>query len=357
MAQQAQGWNQEKSLKESQHLPHKAIHKTFEIQKPAPCTMLRGSATMYGSVTYFALPNDRKVQSYNSETKKWSDLPECPRVQFTLAVVNDLVTTVGGKKDGKHTNTLLSLKEESGNLMWVKHFPPMLAERKYPAVVCSENVLVVAGGLGRNKTTLDTVEVMNTDTLQWSKAGSLTQPLSDASATVCGDRVYLVGGKNQDGYYTNVVLTCSLSALLQSQTMKAAKTKRLGKKITLSWHLIADLSVTCSTCVTVNGQLLAVGGCESDGSDSNNIYSYNTETNSWNVISQMSTARSQCLVTVLPDNKLMVVGGMIEDYNTDKVEIITLQGGVTNTNTYTNEVEIITLRKENQAKGNGLQVL
>ena len=75
-----------------------------------------------------------------------------------------------GKKDGKHTNIVLSLKEESGSLMWVKHFPPMLAECKYPAVVCSENVLVVAGGLGRNKTTLDTVEVM-------------TRPLSDAVGT------------------------------------------------------------------------------------------------------------------------------------------------------------------------------
>ena len=86
--------NQVKSSEGNQHLPHKAIHKTFEIQEAAPCTMLRGSATMYGSVTYFGLPDDRKVQSYNSETKKWSDLPECLKVQFTLAVVNDLVTAV-----------------------------------------------------------------------------------------------------------------------------------------------------------------------------------------------------------------------------------------------------------------------
>ena len=98
---------------------------------------------MYGSVTYFGLPDDRKVLSYNSGEKKWSSLPECPRVQFTLAVVNDLVTAVGGKKAGKRTNTLLSLKEKNGSLMWVDHFRPMLTKRKHPAVACSENVLVV----------------------------------------------------------------------------------------------------------------------------------------------------------------------------------------------------------------------
>ena len=94
---------------------------------------------MYGSVTYFGLPDDRKVLSYNSGEKKWSSLPECPRVQFTLAVVNDLVTAVGGKKAGKRTNTLLSLKEKNGSWMWVDHFRPMLTKRKHllPAVKMS----------------------------------------------------------------------------------------------------------------------------------------------------------------------------------------------------------------------------
>ena len=284
---------QEKSQQENLPKVPKLKHKGM-YQQAAPCRILRGSAAMHGSVTYFGLPNDRKVLSYNSDTKKWSSLPECPRVNFTLAVVNDLVTAVGGKKDGKRTNTLISLKEKRGTLMWVEHFPSMPTKRKFPAVVCSENVLIVAGGVGKKKTTLDTVEVVDTDTQQWSTASNLPQPLSDATATVRGDRVYLVGGKDQDGYYTNLVLSCSLSALHQSQTVEARKIKTLSlprKRMTLSWDTIAALPVTCSTSVTVNGQLLAVGGCELDGDDSNNIYSYNTKHNSWEVISQMPTAR------------------------------------------------------------------
>ena len=54
----------------------------------------------------------------------------------------------------------------------------------------------------------------------------------------------------------------------------------------------------------------------------NNIYSHNTGTNSWEVISHMPTPRHWCLVTVLPGNKLMVVGGVNNTGYTDEVEII-----------------------------------
>jgi len=107
------------------------------------------------------------------------------------------------------------------------------------------------------------------------------------------------------------------------------------------WEATADLPVTESTGVTLNGQLLAVGGYDSrkrgtlQNEFTNNIYSYNTKTNSWEVISHMPTPRSDCLVAVLPNNKLMVVGGFYQviakskeirptEVN-NKVEIATLQ--------------------------------
>ena len=198
--------------------------------------------------------------------------------------------------------------------------------------------MLVAGGEGERNTklrkgdvnkytVLTTVEVMDTDTRQWSTASSLPQPTSDATVTICGDRVYLVGGKNQDRQRTELVFTCYLNALLQSQSSHSV------------WNTVTDIAVKRTTCVTLNGQLLAVGGEDAHKKDTNNIYSYNTETSSWDVISHMPTPRCWCLVAVLPGNKLMVVGGE------------------TNTNAYTNEVEITTLREENLGKGNGLQVL
>ena len=86
-----------------------------------------------------------------------------------------------------------------------------------------------------------------------------------------------------------------------------------------------------STGATLNGKLLAVGGNTPEEKDTdniyatNNIYNYNTETNTWEVISYMPTPRRMCLVVVLPRNKLMVVGGRTDSCtDTKKVEIASL---------------------------------
>ena len=244
-------------------------------------------------------------------------------MNFTLAVVNGFVTGVGGRHLPSHacnfTNKLLSLKEEDGESKWMKHFPPMPTKREHTAVVCSGKALVVAGGVGwgpnalsiQTDITVATVEVMDTDTKVWSTVSNLPHPRYQASATICGDRVYLVGGKSRYDYWKISVFTCSLSALLQSQKNHPV------------WHTIANLPAKCSTCITLNGQLLAVGGSR-QLITTNNIYSYNTTTNSWNIISQMPTPRYGCLVTVLPDNKLLVVGGETSIRVRDTAEIATL---------------------------------
>ena len=91
------------------------------------------------------------------------------------------------------------------------------------------------------------------------------------------------------------------------------------------WHTITDLPVKGSTCVTLNEQLLAVSGFDRRGRYTNNIYTYNIQTSSWEIISHMPHPRCRCLVTVLPGNKMMVVGGQINTGDTDKIEIATVQ--------------------------------
>ena len=275
--------------------------------------MIRGSATVCGNMAYFRPGFSRCVQSYNADTEEWSTLPTCPTEYFTLAVVNGLLTAVGGWQSPwfgpkKSTNTLLSLiTQERGKKEWVKHFPPMPTKRDLTAVVCSGKSLVVAGGVQEGGNKLTTVEVMKIDTCEWSTVSSLPQPLYAATATICRNRVYLVGGCGQDGW-TRSVFTCSVDALLPSQSCQPV------------WNMITDLPVTCSSCVTLNGQLVAVGGQDSDKKVTNNIYSFNTQTNSWEVISQMPTSRCWCIATVLPHNELMVMGGWIGTKETDIVE-------------------------------------
>ena len=105
-------------------------------------------------------------------------------------------------------------------------------------------------------------------------ATNLPHPLSDASATVHGDSVCLVGGHDQQ--CATEVLTCSLTSL-QSLTPGGAEIKDLplGRNHQV-WHMIGDLPVKYSTCITVNEQLLAVGGQDLCNKVTNNKYTYNT---------------------------------------------------------------------------------
>ena len=153
---------------------------------------------------------------------------------------------------------------------------------------------------------------MDTETLQWSTASSLPHPLYQGSATLCGDQVCMLGGCDQNRKISKSVFTCSLAALLQScqpQSLGAQlKTLSLASGPKL-WHQLADTPVTLSTCASLHGRLLAVGGKDSDDKVTTAIHMFNTTTNSWEVISHIATPRYRCLVAVLPHNELMVVGG------------------------------------------------
>ena len=292
----------------------------------APCKMRGEAAAVNGSVAYFRPggTDQYTVLAYESARNNWSELPKCPNGNFSLAVVNNLPTTIGGMTaNGDYTSSLLSLTDKE----WTKHFPPMPTKRRSTAVVCSGRSLVVAGGLGEGSKELSTVEVMDTETLQWSTASSLPHPLYQATATLCGDQVYMLGGC-QSGKHFKSVSTCSLAALLQSCQSKSGS---LGARMTtLSlasepkvWHQLADTPAALSTCASLHGRLLAVGGKDSDGKRTTAIRAYKT-TNSWEIVSHMATGRTRCLVAVFPHNELMVVGGYIApSTTTDSVEIAT----------------------------------
>ena len=302
----------------------------------APRQMSKPSCVVDGNMAYFNECDSKGVYSYDSEKQMWSSLPQSPHSHCSLTVVNGLLTAIGGQIGGwtfdaiggglvgrNVTNQLFSL---TGEGKWVERFPPMPSKRYGTAAVCSGKSLVVAGGGGGDNKLLHTVEVMDTETPQWSTASSLPFALRYASSTICQDRIYLVG---QDrSYEPRSVLACSIVDLQQS-----CRPQSLGGRLeTLTlqevWHRVADLPAHSSSCATLCGQLLAVGGHDDSCKNyTTAIHQYNPTTNSWEFISHMPTARWGTLVAVIPDNKLMVVGGYTRKSGgmerTDIVEIAT----------------------------------
>ena len=245
---------------------------------------------VHGSTAYFSRRHN--VYSYTVPENKWTELPQCKYRYFTMAVINDALTTIGGvNNQWAITNTLLSLSGSS----WEEVLPSMPTKRQHPAVANTPTHLVVAGGRrSRSLANIATIEVLNTETLQWSTASSLPEAVHFPQMTTCGGCLYLADGKSN-------AFSCSVEDLLKSTNSSD------GGSV---WTRLASIPVEEDyTLATLRGRVLAIGGLDDDGDQTGAIHCYDVPTNSWSVIGEIPTPRSLVLTAVLPSNELMVVGG------------------------------------------------
>ena len=296
---------------------------SWQKESKAPEEMRRGSAATDSNVAYFHAGGSTTVHSYDSSTLEWCRLPPTPHTHFTLAVVQHILTMVGGQISGKTTDSLLSLMGEGRDKKWLPNLPAMPTKRYYTAVVCSGCSLIVAGG-SDDRNRLSTMEVLDTDTRQWSTASSLTHPFTEATISICGERLYMLGG-DQTGHRTRSVLSCSVPELLQSCQPQplAGKLQTAPANQSPIWRNVADAPHYYSSCATLCGQLVAVGGYEA-GKNTSAITGYNETTDTWEAVGHMPTPRCMALVAIL-NEKMMVVGGDVgRNYwtETDVVEIL-----------------------------------
>jgi len=262
--------------------------------------MWRGATAVNGNTVYITPGYSHHMWAYDLKEDKWTRLPDCPQHNAGLAMINGLLTAVGGRtNDGDVTNTLVSLTESCSE--WTEHFPPMPVKLQYPAVVHTGNHLLVTDVMK------NIVYVMDTTSLKWFSAGSLPLDWSvlNNSLSVRGAELYMLS-------YTGSVFSCSLPTLLQSSSAVQPETTDM-------WQRVADVPVDDSTLTTLFGQLVAVGGRNVLSKSVDTIHHYDPSMDSWHIIGHMPTARSSCLVATLPSDTLVVIGGVnIDD---DVVEV------------------------------------
>ena len=307
----------ERQLKEkqqhlkSQHPEAKPFNKlVWQVEGiRAPCEMygLHDAITSNGAMVYIRQSNE--VYAYNTRNQEWSRLPDCRLIDCSLVVIKNLLTTVGGYI----TNKLFSLAGEDDKKIWNEQFPPMPTKRWKTTALCTEAVLIVAGGIGEGLELLTTVEVMSTGLHEWSTATSLPELLGYQSIAVCGDHVYMLGGVDKSWKPTKSVYTCSLNSLILSGRKPfGARFRSLSapNRATTIWSKVADLPVTRSTCVSFRGRLLAIGGEISDNEPSTVVYIYNPITDYWKINSYMTAPRRKCYVATVSDTQVVVMGGI-----------------------------------------------
>ena len=174
------------------------------------------AATVNGDIVY--VMEFTKIYAYNTSTHSWFQLPDSKYEGCALAIVNNLLTLIGGRNHPDKTNKLFGLTERGSVTRWTEEFPSMPTKRYGACALRIESALIVAGGDGEAGTgKLATTEVLNTATLQWSTVVDLPQQMFGGSLLRIGsDSVYLLGAYDRDQHPVKSVYTCSLNALLQS---------------------------------------------------------------------------------------------------------------------------------------------
>ena len=168
----------------------------------------------------------------------------------------------------------------------------MPTKRVRLAAVTTPTHLIVAGGWRQQYSAgLSMVEVLNLHTPQWASASSSPEALGCPSMTLCGEHVYLSGDET--------MFSCSVKELVKFSTPTNSIAGDCVDQNTPMYH---------TTLATLRGHVLSIGG-RYHSTPTGTIHCYDRSTNSWSVFGEMPTPRYATLVTVLPSNELVVVGG------------------------------------------------
>ena len=271
-----------------------------------PVPMALGSVAVDGALAYFRPSKSRDVHVFDSSSKEWSCTPTCRRSAFSLAIIDGFLTAVGGYDDHhRDTASLLSLVGNGKKMWWVEHFPSMPTQRSFCAVAVSEKFVVVAGGSVGSKQVLGDVELLDIKSKRWLKTSKLMMPLSEATVTIVGDHIYLVGGSDKSRHWSHSVYTSSLSSL--EKAAYPANTASQAESPAV-WVRLSDIPVSRSFCTVIRDSLLAVCG-KRDGLHTDVVLGYKPVSNSWERVECSCFARSRCLVAALPGDRIMIVGG------------------------------------------------
>lgn len=288
----------------------------WRTTQSAPSAMYRGTSAFHDGTVYFACKCS--VFAYNTTAPGWKELPNSPQPNGALVMINEFPTMIGGEKNGKVVNSLVSLMGDTRECKWVESCPNMPTARVYSsAIVCNDHV-IVAGGSSSTKleeNIIATVEVMEIGEFKcmWFSVSNLCTPLADACPVLHQGQLMLIGGTDCFGN-TTTNLKCTIRELLDTKTKAKPSTPTSLPPLSSSliWRQLSDNRLQYSSAVEVKGHMLAIGGTSvANGKKTctSYMYRYNDMNDVWEKAGLMKMARSQCFAVSLPGNEIMVFGG------------------------------------------------
>ena len=234
---------------------------TIKRGKDAPDSrMWRGSAAAAGDKCYFLPYNSTNIRVYDAAKDDWLALRPSLYTHAGLAVIDGLVTTIGGRTPDTSFPEPTNVLQSQSNRRWIEKFPPMTIldvdnKKAEMAVVQTGNSVIVIGGEHHGQR----VDMLDTTTSVWSALHEIPGYWDrGASAAVCGDEFYV---QNKDGD----VFQCFLDELKDDSKPEGSV-----------WTEAATLPYSDPMLGSLCGQAVAIGG-----GDSRSIQAYDPNKECW----------------------------------------------------------------------------
>lgn len=268
----------------------------FGISDSVQSVVIQGRLYVGGGYTGWGCDNTYVVAEYAISSRKWTTLPPYTARDFAMAAVKNQLVLVGG---WKHSGVVTKVVGVWDREAWAHVYPEMLTARSLCTAIVYSKWLVVAGGVA-GAGYLSCVEVLDTDTSQWSAGPSTPIPWHSMKAALVGETAYFMGGLNTTGYAK--VYSVSIRDLVHYIIFSDEAENQ-------AWREIPGLPLTSSTPLSVDGSLLAVGGQSRDNAVSS-IFLYQPDDEKWVQIGDLPSPRYDCACAMTKDREVIVAGGM-----------------------------------------------
>ena len=282
-----------------------------------PVPMRRAYVTVINDTLYIGggvcttVNDDYLMFSYKLIDDQWRMLPILPQCRGVPTNINNDISYIGGhdRSTGRSTNKVITLL----NNQWTIQYPNMTTSRCNHAAVTYEHYTIVAGGVGEDGSTLDTIEVFNCNNYQWTILSTpLPQPMKFINATTCNQSFIIAGYDGADGSSYNGTFIITMGSLVgteQEDSLTSSTSEHDNK-----WSQLCSTPYWDTTIVPNTTPPVIIGGSDQQGKVVNNISLYDDSSNSWRTVSSLPI--SCAWATVATINNIMIVAGGSTDRST-----------------------------------------
>ena len=253
----------------------------------------------------------RLVFKYDPTADSWSAVPPCPTRFNGLSELSNELVSVGGVMHNAAgltpTNSVYTFQDPN----WVTSLPPMPTARFHPSVFTHNTHLIACGGVTswtslQQFTCTSTVEVLSSETGQWSTLAPLPFPLRLMSTVISNGRCYLIGGSRQEGEHqkeTKRAYSAPLPLLMESSSHPSPSSA--------VWEVLPNCPLYGSTAAGLGGCVLALGGKTQANVSSTDVFLYSRNSSSWRRTTAVNLPIASFYATsaTLAGNSIVVVGG------------------------------------------------